>query len=195
MALHTISPAEAAGRIEAAFRFLLTFDRAQLPRFGDGIEDVWKSFWAPVLVLPLHLLITLTLDAGTAVERAPAMTRIVAELAAYAIDVVYWPLAMVLFSDLLLKRPEMYARYISAYNWAIVPASVLATGILVGFGTTEGGTLGLPGLALLFWLILFRVKLAQRVFDCHLGVAMALAAGDFFLGQLVLAMRAGVLLG
>lgn len=194
MRLHPISPAEAAGRIEAAFRFFLTFDAKQLPRFGEDIEDVWKSFWAPVLVLPLHLLIALTLDGGTAAENVPWLTRLIAELSAYAIDVVYWPLAMVMICDLMLKQPEAYARYISAYNWVIVPASVIATGILVGFGAT-GGTLGLPGIVLMFWLILFRIKLARRVFDCPMGVAIGLAAADFFLGQLVIGMRAGVLLG
>ncbi len=193
MRMHTVSPSEAAGKIEAAFRFFLTFDRGQLPRFGDSIADVWKSFWAPVIVLPLHLWITLALDAGTAVDRVPFLTRTITELAAYAIDVVYWPLAMVMLAD-LLQKPEAYARYVSAYNWVIVPASVIATGILVGFGA-DSGTLGLPGLALLFWMILFRIKLARRVFDVPIGVAVALAAGDFFLGQLVIAMRAGVLLG
>jgi|GEM_PF-6256147 hypothetical protein len=191
--MQTLTPAEAAGRIEAAFRLFLTFDTKQLPRFGDDISDVWKSFWAPVFVLPLHLWITLARDVGTPADAAPFLYRLVTELSTYAIDVVYWPLAMVMFAD-LLQRPEGYARYVSAYNWVAVPVSVIATGIVVTMGA-DGGTLGLPGVALLFWMLLFRIKLARKVFDCNIGIAVALTAGDFFLGQFVIAMRAGVLAG
>lgn len=191
--LPPVSAAEIVARTQAAFKLLLTFDEKQLPRFGDQISDAIKSFWAPILVLPLSLWITLMRDAGTAVDSAPFLPRLVVELSAYAIDVVYWPLAMVMIAD-FLQKPERYARYISAYNWTIAPITIIATGLAAVFGV-EGGTMGLPGVALMFWILLFRIRLARKVFDVPVGVAVALTAGDFFLGLLVSGMRASVLVG
>ena len=47
----------------------------------------------------------------------------------------------------------------------------------------------------MFWILLFRIRLARKVFDVPVGVAVALTAGDFFLGLLVSGMRASVLVG
>jgi len=191
--LPPVSAAEIVARTQAAFKLFLTFDEKQLDRFGDDMSDAVKSFWAPILVLPLSLWITLMRDAGTAVDQTPLLARLITELSAYAIDVVYWPLAMVMIAD-LLQKPESYARYVSAYNWSIVPITIIATGLAAVFGVANG-TMGLPGVALMFWILLFRIRLARKVFDLNVGVAVALVAGDFFLGLLVSAMRAGVLLG
>ncbi|MEQ8602333.1 MAG: hypothetical protein RIB45_03365 [Marivibrio sp.] len=191
--LPPVSAAEIVARTQAAFKLFLTFDEKQLERFGDEMSDAVKSFWAPILVLPLSLWITLMRDAGTVVDQAPLLPRLITELSAYAIDVVYWPLAMVMIAD-LLQKPESYARYISAYNWTVIPITVIATGLAAVFGVTDG-TMGLPGVALMFWILLFRIRLARKIFDLNVGVAVALVAGDFFLGLLVSAMRAGVLVG
>lgn len=190
--MHTVSLPEAVAKSVAAFRLFLTFDRRQLERFGDDIPSVWKSFWAPAMMLPLHFVLTVAIDSGGAITAGP-VERWLTELTTYAVDVVYWPLAMVLVAD-LLQKPEHYARYVAAYNWCSIPMAVIAVLLLAIFGV-QNGTLGLPGIVLMFWMILFRIILARRVFDVPIAVGVALAAADFMIGQLVLGMRAGILYG
>lgn len=189
--MHTVSLVEAVTKSKAAIRYFLTFEKAELSRFGDDIPAVWKSFWAFAIVAPLQFYIAAALYEGTPAEQVPWLTRLIAEISGYAIQAVYWPLAMVLFAD-LLQKPEGYARYVSAYNWCVVPATILSFLLVMIFGVSDGAA-GVPGLILTFWVILFRIKLARHVFDVPVGVAIALAAGDFLLGAFVVWMQSGVL--
>ena len=188
----TVSAAEAVGKSLAAFRLFLLLDRRQLDRFGDDLESVRKSFWAPVLMAPIVLWRVSVGDP----DMAPAygwLGQSVADLSMLAINIVYWPLAMVTVSH-MLQKPERFARYVAAYNWVSVPVTAIWLVLALAFGT-EAATLGGPALLLLFWALLFRIVLARRVFDAPLGVGIALAAADFMLGQIVLGLRASVIFG
>jgi hypothetical protein len=129
-----VSSREAAVSIFGAWR-LARLDPRGLSCFNTTEAGFWHSFYAGVLCAPAYALMVMFdySDASLAVSDA----RLVAVHAiGYVISWTAFPLAMT-WATRLLRREQLYIRYIVVHNWANVvemalflPASALAaTGV------------------------------------------------------------------
>lgn len=149
--------------------------------FDASVTGYWRSFWAAVLVAPAFLVLEL-ITGG--LGEAPGLRAGVAQLIAYVIAWVAFPLVMVFISESLGKWPN-YLRFIVAYNWSAVvqfaillPIAVLAE--LVPSGPT---ILLVQGVTII--LLVYRAYIAHVALEVGFGTSAGIVLLDVLLSGLV----------
>lgn len=102
---------------------LCRFDSQGLAYFNATESGFWRSFFAFVLIAPVHLLRVLV-HLGDIQVQASAVRVALIEVLVYIILVFAYPLAAFYLSELLDRR-HRYITYIVAYNWAGVIQTLL----------------------------------------------------------------------
>ena len=176
---------EISAALTGAWR-LLFLDKQGLQYFDDSVAGFWKSFFAAVLVLPVHLVLVwihLTeLDIGAGPVRV-----VLVESIAYVIGWVAFPLLMFYLCETIGKSGN-YLRYIVAYNWFQV---LLAGIVLVVRVILVSDLLPLQGAQLLAFADLF-VRLSYYWYLALIGlsaggwVASLVVLTDLVIGLVIL---------
>jgi hypothetical protein len=115
---------------------LLRRDPAAPTAFNATLDGVWRSFFAAVLLLPLHLAY-LALAAPPAPGEATGATRWIVHFLIYVIGWAAWPL-IAYYMTRLMECSDKLLGYVVAYNW-----SQLLTGPFI-IGLDVFGRLVLP---------------------------------------------------
>jgi hypothetical protein len=115
---------------------LLRRDPAAPTAFNATLDGVWRSFFAAVLLLPLHLAY-LALAAPAAPGEATGTTRWIVHFLIYVIGWAAWPL-IAYYMTRLMECSDKLLGYVVAYNW-----SQLLTGPFI-IGLDVFGRLVLP---------------------------------------------------
>lgn len=187
-----ITRREAARGLYAAWR-LFRRDASAIELFDATPSGVIKSFYCAAIVLPGYSLI-LGFSPATHASNVGLFPFLLGNLIAYVAAWAAWPLAMHYIAP-LIDRDDAYCRYIVAYNWSSGPyvMIVLLLHIPMVLGYAPPQFLVVVNLlAVLVMLVyhLFVVRVALRMRP--LGAA-GLVIAEFFLGDLILALRQAVL--
>jgi hypothetical protein len=157
-----ISLREVVASLYGAWR-LACFDRAALGYFDATPEGVWRSFFALVLVAPFDLSIVLL------VRSDPLPDNLVhfglAYVVVYVLSWLVWPLLAVYLAR-ALSRQEALPLYVTAHNWAQMPASLFQlAAVILAQGFFPAYTLVAAQLSLLVILIYegFIAAIALRI--------------------------------
>jgi hypothetical protein len=110
-----ITAAEVARAIQGCWR-LARLDPSGMDFFDKTIDGFWRSFWVAALVAPAYLVLR-DIQLSVIEVTAGPLRHIAAELIAFAILWVAYPLAMFHLTR-LMDRSEKYVGYIVAYNWS-----------------------------------------------------------------------------
>ncbi|MBB4267640.1 hypothetical protein [Roseospira visakhapatnamensis] len=119
-----LSPADIAGALHGVAR-VLRFDWTGLDYFETSASGLLKSFWGPVVLLPLFLVtVAVSLMAGAILDPAPHPVRFVAiQLIAYVIDWVAFPLVILTLGDFLGFGGRAF-HFLVPFNWFQIVAGL-----------------------------------------------------------------------
>lgn len=170
---------EIARGIKGAW-LIFRFDRAGLWQFDQTIRGFWRSFWAPVLMLPFYGAVLAAL-AGEI--NAPVLLG----CANYVIMLVLWPFIAAWIAR-FFQLTAHYVPYIIANNWASVIALLVQVPAALMLAVS-GEHAGFAVLALWFatQVVSFGYQfLVTRVaFAAPAGLAAAMVLLELLLTQLI----------
>ena len=112
---------EVVASLYGAWR-LCRFDRAAVGFFDATIEGFWRSFFALALVAPFDFSIVLLVRADPWPD--DLVHYGLAYVVVYILSWIVWPL-VAFYLTRALDRADAFPLYISAHNWAQMPASLL----------------------------------------------------------------------
>jgi hypothetical protein len=172
--------------LEGAWR-LARVDPKGLGYFEFDADGFWSSFYAAVVVLPLHLLVLVVLPRPDGIE--PGLGRLAVELGFYVLSWIDFPIVAI-FLTRFLGLSRGYVPLVVVSNWVSVWQSVLMTpvqilaglGVLGGFGDVV--VLSALAAALVYQWYATRLALGTTpwtaaafvVVDLVLGIALAIAS-------------------
>ena len=160
---------------------LLRRDPAAPTAFNATLDGVWRSFFAAVLLLPLHLAYLAIAGAGG----GEGATRWIVNFLIYVIGWAAWPL-IAYYMTRLMDCGGRLLGYIAAYNW-----SQLLTGpFLVGLDVL--GRVALPqGLSAflvfagVFAVLFYEYLIARQMLGVAANKAIVLVLTSFLLGLML----------
>lgn len=161
---------------------LLRRDPAAPQAFNATLDGVWRSFFAGVLLLPLHLAYLAIIGPAANGPEAAGATRWIVNFLIYVIGWAAWPL-IAFYMTRLMDCGGRLLGYVAAYNW-----SQLLTGpFLVGLDVL--GRLALPpGLSafLVFAgvaaVLFYEYLIARQMLGVAANKAIVLVLTSFLLG-------------
>ena len=160
---------------------ILRLDANGFAAFRADLAGFWQSFLAALIVMPFFLL-TLAVHMAEGGEERP-VHYVLAQLIAYGVGWVLYPLLMVYIAD-HLDRGGRYFAYMVPYNWFhVVQSAVLFPIPLIGLVNQDmAAFLVLMGLSA---AMMYRWFIASRTLQIDGMTAVALVAIDFLLSLLV----------
>jgi hypothetical protein len=164
---------------------LLRRDPAAPQAFNASLDGVWRSFFAAVLLLPLHLAYLAIIGNGANGAEAAGATRWIVNFLIYVIGWAAWPL-IAFYMTRLMDCGGKLLGYIAAYNW-----SQLLTGpFLVGLDVL--GRMALPqGLSALLvfagvaGVLFYEYLIARQMLGVAANKAIVLVLTSFLLGLML----------
>ena len=164
---------------------LLRRDPAAPQAFNATLGGVWRSFFAAVLLLPLHLAYLAIIGASAEGAEAPGATRWIVNFLIYVIGWAAWPL-IAFYMTRLMDCGGKLLGYVAAYNW-----SQLLTGpFLVGLDVL--GRMALPqgfsaflvfaGVAA---VLFYEYLIARQMLGVAANKAIVLVLTSFLLGLML----------
>lgn len=177
--------AETRDSLRGAFRLAIGH-KDGLRLFQPTIDAFFRSFLAAFLVLPLYLLhlyaerqLMVWPDGA---ERIDGTTYLFIKLAAFAVDWLSFPIAMIFLSR-LLGLTQRYALYVTVFNWTSVLLSLLLFPpfILWSLGVIGAGLANFMSLILILLAVRIRWFMAVTVLAVPGLTAGGLVALEFIL--------------
>ena len=161
---------------------LLRRDPAAPQAFNATLGGVWRSFFAAVLLLPLHLAYLAIIGTGAEGPEGSGAARWIVNFLIYVIGWAAWPL-IAFYMTRLLDCGGKLLGYVAAYNW-----SQLLTGpFLVGLDVL--GRLALPqGVSALVvfvgvaGVLFYEYLIARQMLGVAANKAIVLVLTSFLLG-------------
>jgi hypothetical protein len=160
---------------------LARFSSDGLVHFNVTPTGFLRSFSAAAIVAPFFL--TLLLFRYSADPEPPVLGRYLAlEAIAYVISWCAFPLIMDGLSRSLDRRAN-YIRFVTAYNWSMVPQNVIyIVVIILGYvGVLSEGTTNGLALMLLVWSLAYTGFVAKTALDVPPMTAGGIVVVDFLL--------------
>jgi hypothetical protein len=176
---------EEASRSLSAAWGLLRRDPAAPQAFNATLDGVWRSLFAAVLLLPLHLAYLAIIGTGAEGAEAPGAMRWIVNFLIYVIGWAAWPL-IAFYMTRLMDCGGKLLGYVAAYNW-----SQLLTGpFLVGLDVL--GRVALPqgfsaflvfaGVAA---VLFYEYLIARQMLGVAANKAIVLVLTSFLLGLML----------
>jgi hypothetical protein len=164
---------------------LLRRDPAAPTAFNATLDGVWRSFFAAVLLLPLHLAYLAIIGSAAANGESAGATRWIVNFLIYVIGWAAWPLIAHYMTRLMDCGGKLLG-YVAAYNW-----SQLLTGpFLVGLDVL--GRVALPqGLSALIVfagvaaVLFYEYLIARQMLGVAANKAIVLVLTSFLLGLML----------
>lgn len=161
---------------------LAALDRAAAGCFPNTPEAFWRSFWAAAVAAPVYALL-LVVGAPDGPPAAGLARTVAVEAVAYATGWVLFPLVMVAYVD-KIGRSELYWRFISAWNWAIVLQVVLFLGVTsLAAGRVLPAGAGLVSMTATLAVFVYQAFVARVMLDISRGRAAVVVIIDVGLGM------------
>ena len=176
---------EATRSVFGAFRLALG-DRRGMAFFERTPEGALRSFFAAVIVLPVHAVFSALRLESIAAE-VPTLRLLMVEALFYVIAWTLFPVVMISICR-VLQRSACYVDFLVAYNWAGVIAIVLHLPLLT-FSLT--GSVPTPavawiGLATFAIALIYEWYILRTALMINGFTAAALVCVDLILDQLML---------
>ena len=176
---------EATRSVFGAFRLALG-DRRDMAFFERTPEGALRSFFAAVIVLPVHAVFSALRLESIAAE-VPTLRLLMVEALFYVIAWTLFPVVMISICR-VLQRSACYVDFLVAYNWAGVIAIVLHLPLLT-FSLT--GSVPTPavawiGLATFAIALIYEWYILRTALMINGFTAAALVCVDLILDQLML---------
>lgn len=164
---------------------LVKLDARGLDCFGNATEDFWSSFLAAALVAPLFILY-LTIRYVGAEESGSFPVYLLAQMMAYAIAWLVFPLVMLHLAPVLQRKDRMI-RYLVADNWVSVFQNavylpVVIFGVTGAFSQTFSNFLAMIAF---MWVLGLTLFVTRKALDVPFGTAAGIVVMDLLLGVLV----------
>lgn len=155
-------------------------DPGGLDWFDLSAGGIWRSFWAPVLVLP-GVLVLQALD-GTF---DPDLGRpLAAQIIAFIIGCTLFPLLVARISEEIGRGP-LFCRYLVAYNWtALIQLAALLPAALLAWAA-PGPATSLLNLVVTLALLFYQTYVARVALAVTRVTALLLVVLDVMLGTLI----------
>ena len=164
---------------------LVKLDTKGLDYFGDTTADFWRSFLAATVVIPLFLLYLIIRFVGSDTDSSfPAY--LVAQLLAYAIAWLAFPLIMLYMAPILQKEDKV-VRYLVAYNWlSVIQNGVYLPVVMLGItGAFAQGLSNFLAMITLMWVLGITLFVNRKALEVPFGTAAGIVVVDLLLGVLV----------
>ena len=164
---------------------LVKLDTKGLDYFGDTTADFWRSFLAAAVVIPLFLLYLIIRFVGSDTDSSfPAY--LVAQLLAYAIAWLAFPLIMLYMAPILQKEDKV-VRYLVAYNWlSVIQNGVYLPVVILGItGTFAQGLSNFLAMIALMWVLGMTLFVTRKALEVPIGTAAGIVVMDLLLGVLI----------
>ena len=164
---------------------LVKLDTKGLDYFGDTTADFWRSFLAAAVVIPLFLLYLIIRFVESDTDSSfPAY--LVAQLLAYAIAWLAFPLIMLYMAPILQKEDKV-VRYLVAYNWlSAIQSGVYLPVVILGItGTFAQGLSNSLAVITLMWILGLKLFVTRKALEVPFGTAAGIVVMDLLLGVLI----------
>jgi hypothetical protein len=167
---------------------IIKFDPAGPSYFNLTVDGFWRSFAAPIVLIPILsiLLVPVLAMVPDETERPGGMTSVVVATLSDYVFLVLFPLIMIPVTR-WLKVSENYSTFIIAWNWAIVvpvlfflPMAILTAGDFISAGVTQ-----MVILSFFLFLVYFSFLIARTCLKCHGAAAAAVVVLDYVLVEVV----------
>lgn len=140
-------------------------------RFGDGYDEMIRSFYIPVFLFPISLLV-LTLYPESQMSGAPdSMVSMIYSLR-FAVSLGVF-LGFVYFFVAKIQRSDHFFRFVTAHNWLNVPFAILSLPLI--WMLIEGGhdpkEIQAAGILLVIYSLACTAFIAALVFRIPLELA------------------------
>lgn len=169
---------EASRSIRAILR-LVRRDESALDDFNISLDGFWRSFFAAVLIAPLHFGWSYAEYGATPEYRALGHTHFFAvDLIGYVLTWTAWPLIM-FYVTRKIGCGDRFIHYAVVYNWVQVPGAVLLMGAVFGLAPFLGPLGMLVSYAALGAVLLFEWWLAMKTLQITPMAALAIEAGAY----------------
>ena len=185
---------EIASAVYGTYR-LARRDPGGLAFFDRSSEGAVKSFYAAVIVLPIHVFLT-TANKWEFLQKADMPTWLALESVFYVIEWTLFPVLMITITR-WIDRWNRFPDFLVAYNWshiiiiaAWLPLQSLRLADLIPLPVFHMLGLGLLGVVLYYRWFFFKVSL-----DVTGGMAAALVASDYVLNLVVFQVSETVIYG
>lgn len=169
---------EAVRSIRAILR-LVRRDESALADFNVSLEGFWRSFFAAVIIAPLHFGWSYYDYGATSDQHGVSLTRyLLVDLIAYVLTWTAWPLIM-FYVTRLMGCGDRFIHYVVVYNWVQVPGAVVLMAAAFGLAPLLG-----PFGLLIFYIalgaiLLFEWWLAMKTLQVSPMAALAIEAGVY----------------
>ena len=169
---------EAAQSIRAVLR-LVRRDETAFEDFNISVDGFWRSFFAAVLVAPLHFAWSYYEFGATAGQHGVGLSRyLLVDLITYVLTWTGWPLLM-FYVTRAMGCGDRFLHYAIVYNWVQVPGVILLIGVAMGLGPLLGPLAGLLIYLVLGAVLVFEWWLAMKTLQISPMAALAVEAGAY----------------
>ena len=164
---------------------LVRLDTQALAYFGDTAADFWRSFLAAAAVAPLFLLY-LVIRFFESETGGSFPTYLFAQMLAYAIAWLAFPLVM-LYAAPVLQKEDRMVRYLVAYNWlSLIQNGVYLPVVMLGItDTLAQGLSNFLALIALIWVLGMTLFVTRKALEVPFGMAAGIVVMDLLLGVLI----------
>ena len=164
---------------------LVRLDTQALAYFGDTAADFWRSFLAAAAVAPLFLLY-LVIRFFESETGGSFPTYLFAQMLAYAIAWLAFPLVM-LYAAPVLQKEDRMVRYLVAYNWlSLIQNGVYLPVVMLGItGTFAQGLSNFLAMIALIWVLGMTLFVTRKALEVPFGMAAGIVVMDLLLGVLI----------
>ena len=164
---------------------LVRLDTQALAYFGDTAADFWRSFLAAAAVAPLFLLY-LVIRFFESETGGSFPTYLFAQMLAYAIAWLAFPLVM-LYAAPVLQKEDRMVRYLVAYNWlSLIQNGVYLPVVMLGItGTFAQGLSNFLAMIALIWVLGMTLFVTRKALEVPFGMAAVIVVTDLLLGVLI----------
>ena len=164
---------------------LVRLDTQALAYFGDTAADFWRSFLAAAAVAPLFLLY-LVIRFFESETGGSFPTYLFAQMLAYAIAWLAFPLVM-LYAAPVLQKEDRMVRYLVAYNWlSLIQNGVYLPVVMLGItDTLAQGLSNFLALIALIWVLGMTLFVTRKALEVPFGMAAVIVVTDLLLGVLI----------
>lgn len=172
---------EEASRSLSAAWGLLRRDPAAPQAFNATLDGVWRSFFAAVLLLPLHLAYLAIIGNG---EGAGA-TRWIVNFLIYVIGWAAWPL-IAFYMTRLMDCGGRLLGYVAAYNWSQLLTGPFLVGLdVLGRVALPQGVSAFLVFAGVAAVLFYEYLIARQMLGVAANKAIVLVLTSFLLGLML----------
>ena len=164
---------------------LLRRDPAAPTAFNATLGGVWRSFFAAVLLLPLHLADLAIIGAGAGGAEAAGATRWIVNFFVYVIGWAAWPL-IAYYMTRLMDCGGRLLGYVAAYNWSQLLTGPFLIGLdVLGRVALPQGVSAFLVLAGVAAVLFYEYLIARQMLGVAANKAIVLVLTSFLLGLIL----------